>query len=152
MPALQALDCPHLVSFCQQLRPGFLLPCPNTFSTSLLFAEYSFVLADMYRRLQLVDNLTLSADGWSDRVRRSILGVTGTFPDGTTMLLRAIDHSLEEHTAVNISNHIVEVLERFNIKARVAMLVTDNAAAMAAARRLLVAQEGLQHVIPFRWA
>lgn len=150
MPILQVLDCPHLFSFCQLVRPGLLLPCRKTFSTSLLFAEYSFILSDLHRRLQLVDHLTVSADGWSDRVRRSILGVTVTFPDGNSMLLRAIDHSLEEHTAANISKHIVEVLERFDIKARVAMLVTDNAAAMAAARRLVVAEEGLQHVIPFR--
>ena len=49
-----------------------------------------------------------------------------------------------------IAKRIVEVLDSYKIKPRVAMLVTDNASAMAKARALVVASEGLQHVIPFR--
>jgi hypothetical protein len=125
-------------------------PCSTAVRTRLLVAEYSFCLQELQQRLQAASNLTVSADGWTDRRRRSILGITVVFTDGTAHLLSAVEHSAESHTAENIAKHITQVLQRHNISTRVALLVTDNAAAMAAARRIVVGTQGLQHVIPFR--
>ena len=42
------------------------------------------------------------------------------------------------------------MLEDYNIAQRVAMLTTDNAAAMVRARTIVVGTPGMQHIIPFR--
>jgi hypothetical protein len=148
---MQLTESPHFAQFCQVLRPGYIPPCRTAIRTRLLVAEYSFCLQELLKRLQAASNLTVSADGWTDRLRRSILGITVVFPDGAAHLLAAVEHSGESHTAENIAKHIVQVLKRHNITARVALLVTDNAAAMVAARRIVVDTPGLQHIMPFRY-
>lgn len=147
---LQVLDCPHLHQFIHELKPGFPIPSVTCLRTRLLVHEYGFCLLFLLKKLNTASNLTVSADGWSDRLKRGILGITVVFPDGAKHLLRAIDLGAADHTAEEIAKRIVEVLDSYKIKPRVAMLVTDNASAMAKARALVVASEGLQHVIPFR--
>jgi hypothetical protein len=144
------LDDPHFHNFCATLRPGYPVPCPTKARTRLLIAEYSLCMSMLHNRLQQEQHLTVTADGWTDRVKRAILALVVVFIDGSMALLRSLDHSAEEHTGDNIAKHIVKVLQDFNISARVAMLTTDNASAMVRARTIVVSTPGLQHVIPFR--
>lgn len=45
---------------------------------------------------------------------------------------------------------IKEVLDKYEMREKVAMLVTDDAANMALARRLVVGSEGHQHMLQMR--
>lgn len=125
-------------------------PAPTTLRKRLLLAEFARCKMELQRLLRSYSNLTVSADHWTDRRRRSILGITVVFPDGTAEMLAVIEDSAEKHTADKIASHVIQALQRYDIKQNVGMLVTDNAANMAAARRIVVNTPGLQHVIPFR--
>lgn len=143
-------DCPHFQLFCSTLRPGYIPPAPTTVRKHLLPAEFARCKVELQELLHSYNNLTVAADHWTDRRRRSILGITVVFPDGKCELLTIFEGGAERHTADNVAGHIKEALQRYGITERVAMLVTDNASNMVAARRLVVATKGLQHIIPFR--
>lgn len=165
--------------------------CPNTARTSQLPAEYAHCVQQLHKKLQQEENLTVSADGWTDRVKRAILGVVVVLGDGSKALLRSVEHSAEDHTGAGVLLHcaleklpgvggwsswggcltgplcashcvvcvcagdnlaaLIKVLQDYDIAQRVAMLTTDNAAAMVRARNIVVATLGMQHIVPFRY-
>lgn len=95
---LQFLDNRHFHLFCEVLRPGYLPVCPNTARTSQLPAEYAHCIKELHGKLQQENNLTVNADGWTDRVKRAVLGIMVVFADGSKSLLRSLEHSAEDHT------------------------------------------------------
>jgi hypothetical protein len=95
---LQLLNNAHFHLFCGSLRPGFVPVCPTTALTSQLPAEYAHCVSKLHQQLQQSNNLTVTADGWTDRVRRAILGLMVIFPNGRKALLRALDHFADHHT------------------------------------------------------
>ena len=64
----------------------------------LLPAEFAHCRQRLHEQLQQETDLTVMADGWTDRAKRAILGLLAVFPDGRKALLRALDHSKEDHT------------------------------------------------------
>ena len=99
---VQFLDNVHLHKFCEVLRPGFMPVCPKTARISQLPAEYAHCVQQLHKKLQLEENLTVNADGWTDRVKRAILGVVVVFADGSKALLRSIEHSADDHTGAGM--------------------------------------------------
>lgn len=99
---LQFLDNVHFHKFCEVLRPGFVPVCPNTARNSQLPAEYAHCVQQLHKKLQQEENLTVNADGWTDRVKRAILGVVVVFADGNKALLRSIEHSADDHTGAGV--------------------------------------------------
>uniref|UniRef100_A0A383VUA2 DUF659 domain-containing protein n=1 Tax=Tetradesmus obliquus TaxID=3088 RepID=A0A383VUA2_TETOB len=146
----EVVDCPHFAEFYQLLCPGYSPPCSTVIRTNLLVAEYSSCLQQLYKRLQAATNLTVSADISTRRNHQSCLEITAVLPDGSAGMLGAVHLPAEECTAEGIAQHIVQVLQRWEITARVALLVTDGDVAVAEAGRIVVDTPGLQHVIPFR--
>jgi hypothetical protein len=98
--AVQFLDNRHFHLFCETLRPGYMPVCPNTARTSLLPAEYAHCVQQLHNRLQQERNLTVTADGWTDRIKRAILALLVVFADGSKALLRSLEHSADDHTGV----------------------------------------------------
>jgi hypothetical protein len=94
----QFLDNRHFHLFCEALRPGYMPVCPSTARSSQLPAEYAHCVQQLHNRLQQEQNLTVNADGWTDRVKRAILGIMVVFSDGSKALLRSLEHSAEDHT------------------------------------------------------
>jgi hypothetical protein len=50
-----------------------------------------------------------------------------------------------------IAGLIKEVIDQHELRAKLALLVTDNAASMVVARTLVIASAGFQHVLEMRW-
>jgi hypothetical protein len=103
--AFQAMGNPHLIKGLQVLRRGYVPPSPTTFRTVLLVREYARCIAQLYTMLKddSINNLTVSADCWTDQMRRSILAILVLLPDGTARLLEARDVSGDSHTGVFIA-------------------------------------------------
>jgi hypothetical protein len=91
------------------------------------------VLKVIDEKLDNIDYLTLTVDGWSDRRCRSFLGITCHFIDS-----KMISHAVlidflrikSPHTGENIRLLTEEVLDKFNIKDKVYKIITDNASSM----------------------
>lgn len=73
--SFNAVDNPHLHAALKTLHPGYTLPGPTKLRTTLLAKEYAACMAKLYENLLSAENLTLTVDGWTDYLGRSILGV-----------------------------------------------------------------------------
>ena len=98
----QFLDNLHFHNFCATLRPGYVPVCPTTARTSQLPAEYAHCVLELHKKLQQEENLTINADGWTDTVKRAILGILVVFADGSKSLLRSFEHSAADHTGATV--------------------------------------------------
>lgn len=52
---------------------------------------------------------------------------------------------------LQIAGLIKEVIDKHELRAKLALLVTDNAASMVVARTLVITSAGFQHVLEMRW-
>jgi hypothetical protein len=86
--SFQAMGNTHLIQGMQVLRPGYEPPSPTTFKTVLLLREYALCISKLHQLLKndSIINLTVSADCWTDQMRRSILAILVLLPDGTARL------------------------------------------------------------------
>lgn len=107
---VQFLDNPHFGLFCQTLRPGYMPMCPTTARIKLLPEEYAHCVRTLHEQLQQETYLTLTADGWTDRAKRAILGIAAVFPNGRKALLRVLDHSADNHTGELTVQHVTTLL------------------------------------------
>ncbi len=95
--------------------------------------------------LQKVDWIALTTDMWSSVTATAFLAVTGHYVDPTGELqVKLLDCSSfhSRHTASNIKDRLLEVMERYGIQDKVVCVVSDNAANVKKA----ISEAGLQNV------
>ena len=124
------LEDPYYVNFIRTLRPTYVLPSRNVFTTYLLPAEEARVTLIEEQRLRM-KYLTTMVDGWDDRVKRSIYGFLITGPKERPVILGLADLTGERSTA----NKIVEISDEALKKKNVTAIVTDSPTTMKAVRR-----------------
>lgn len=143
---LNTTQLPHFGQFISLLNPGYKVPSVRTLR-ELLPNAYNAVLAKQQEKIDASGNLTLMADCWTDRSKRSVTAFYVAFPDRTMLMLNAVESSMEQHTAVFLKDEIIKAMELYRMKDKVAMLVTDNAANIKLARQLVVQEAGCKHII-----
>ncbi|KAK0143482.1 putative AC transposase [Merluccius polli] len=95
----------------------------------------------------LVDqkSISLTADIWSDRTMRSYLGVTAHVLNSSSSGYTLKAYLLEcwrfkgRHSSENISAAFDEILDDYNISEKVHFIITDNAANMKKAFKVIMA-------------
>ena len=87
----------------------------------------------LYDKLSSTDALSLTLDKWSDRRMRSFMGVTVHIltPDmQPESWLLDMSSFIGSHTGEKIGIHCSSLVDAFNIRSKLAYIVTDNAANM----------------------
>ncbi|KAL0019152.1 hypothetical protein WJX77_011765 [Trebouxia sp. C0004] len=124
----------------KNLRPNYELPSADTLAGTLLNSVAASVRLQNARWLQddtIAYHLTLTLDGWSNDRMESIYSWNIIFPDRRVILLKADDLSRLAHKGENLAPLIIEEINRWGPH-RFAAIVTDNAANMVVARRLVL--------------
>jgi hypothetical protein len=73
----------------------------------------------------------LTTDLWTSRNRQGFIGVTCSFLDKNFIIyeiILTVDYIRYPHTAQNISETLLTILNEWNLKEKVHMIVTDNGA------------------------
>uniref|UniRef100_A0A914D7Z1 DUF659 domain-containing protein n=1 Tax=Acrobeloides nanus TaxID=290746 RepID=A0A914D7Z1_9BILA len=103
-------------------------------SQVLIPAEYEQTQMAVEERVQNAEFISISADGWSDVCSNSIINVIAHVPE--PFLIISIDTENNRHTAEYIAEILSQEIERVGPE-KVIGLITDNAANMKAAWRIL---------------
>ncbi|KAL0044680.1 hypothetical protein WJX82_005307 [Trebouxia sp. C0006] len=115
--------------FLHCLRPSFVPPGQTMLRGSLLDGLYGEVLVQHAAWLadeKLAKHLTLFIDGWSNARMESIYAICVMFPDRRAILLDALDLSSLTHSAENIAEIVVKIMNQYGPK-KFTGIVTDNA-------------------------
>lgn len=126
-------------SLINYLEPGYSLPSRYMLSNTLLDAHYLDVKNKIRDELKSASYITITTDGWTSRTTTSYQAVTAHyFVDWQFKFsLLGCFECEERHTAEYIRDKLTNLLKDWEINEKVVMVVTDNAANMKAAIRLL---------------
>lgn len=94
-------------------------------------------------------SLSIEFDHWKDLSGRSLLAVLATLPNGSKYLLDLVDVSLKGHSAAEIVSPIRKILEPIDPR-KINSITSDSASSCQNARRILVQDKSLKHVIEHR--
>jgi len=131
--SFRALDNPYLGQFFQAIRPTFKPPSRKQF-IGLLDMEYEKVNLTVKEAINKADFIAITSDGWTDVSRNRLINVIAHAPK--PMLYNTIDATMDSHTGEYICKVIAEQIKKIGAR-KVIALVTDNAANMKKAWRLL---------------
>lgn len=122
------------------LEPNYKMPSRYILSNTLLDAQFILVKEKVKDELKRVKYVCLTTDGWTSRATTSYQAVTAHYILGDTWELRSAllgcFECNERHTASYIKDELLRVTTDWEIKDKVFVCVTDNAANMKAAIRL----------------
>ena len=128
-----------LVAAVKSGLPVYNPPCRKRLAGDLLEAEYESVMAKLRAVFDGDEHLTLQTDGWSNIRRESVLNYIVAGQKGC-MFLKADFPKENTKNADYIAERIDEALKvvaELKLKPPVSTLVTDNAAVMLAAHKVL---------------
>nr|CCA27739.1 predicted protein putative [Albugo laibachii Nc14] len=136
--------------FMKSVRPAYNLPSKWKMINKLLPQQAALCSIQMLEELEGQNDLTLSLDGWEDRKGRSIFAFIASCRDlKQPFILDIVDLSSMRHTAENLKDQTVQVLQRLGIgMKKFRAVVTDNPAVMQKFRRLLTSD--YPHMIELR--
>ncbi|KAJ8709373.1 hypothetical protein PYW07_009199 [Mythimna separata] len=132
-------------AFVAGLNPSYQLPDRKVLSNSLLPALYETCLAQTKTKIEAeAETVCLTTDIWTSSVNDAYLGVTAHYIDNTYNLKSVLLECAPmcgSHTAENIKNIVVRIVQDFKLKEKVLIMVTDNASNMKSA----VEKMGFKH-------
>nr|CCA15956.1 AlNc14C17G1794 [Albugo laibachii Nc14] len=116
--------------FMKSIPPAYNLPSKWKFINKLLPQQAALCPIQMLEELEGKNDLTLSLDGLEDRRGRSIFAIIAFCRDlKQPLILDIVDLSSMRHTAENLKDHTVQVLQRLGIgMQKFRTLFTDNPA------------------------
>ncbi|XP_060557870.1 E3 SUMO-protein ligase ZBED1-like [Ruditapes philippinarum] len=127
------------------LDPNYVIPSKTYFSQTLIPELYQSVKSKVVESLSKSHTVALTTDGWTSRATESYITITSCHINNDWEL---ISHVLQtrampcSHTAENVAQVIREAITEWKLPQN-PPLVTDNAANMLAAARLLGSQPHL---------
>ncbi|XP_047106376.1 uncharacterized protein LOC124775586 [Schistocerca piceifrons] len=95
---------------------------------------------EVQKKVQAVSALSLSTDGWTSRNNESYIAIVAHFIDKEAKLQSALLGCInykERHTSQNLCNFMIDVMTDWHISHKVAAIVSDNAANILSAVRLV---------------
>jgi len=134
------VDDPNLQALVTVLDPRMNLPCRNTITQNYLPSLYLTGREHLLAELLGATFVALTTDMWSSRHQESYMTVTVHFINERLQMVSRVLETVsfpESHTAQNVADRLIAIARDWNIFEKVVMLVTDNAANMIAAARLI---------------
>jgi len=139
MQPLATVERSGFKKFCQTTLPNVQVPSRRTLGRSIedLYQQHK---TDLIEQLSAVQYMSVSADLWSSH-KRGFIGVTVHYIDAEN--LERVSHILacrrfkHSHTGEQIARVMGAIFDEFHITSKITACITDNAANMAKAVRLL---------------
>lgn len=115
--------------FVKLLDPRYNLPSKGTLRNKLLVDWYNYAKLSLKNLLAKVDFVSITCDMWTSAANDSYLTATCHFFDDFVYrnATLATTRLTVNHTAENLSSALYDILTDFDIKNKVACVVTDNA-------------------------
>ncbi|XP_036149072.1 uncharacterized protein LOC118647741 [Monomorium pharaonis] len=123
--------------------PLYKIPSRKTITT-LIEEKYMMLSTIIKERLSLIENITLTADVWTDTLNtKSYLGVTGHYAWEDTMksVTISVTELTQRHTAEYLGKWLFKICNEWGIKTdTITVIVTDNGANIvkAALRKMVL--------------
>jgi hypothetical protein len=125
--------------FVAALDPTYILPRRQDLSSDLLPAKYSQAVQQVKTVLTAAEAICLTTDSWTSMCTQNYIAVTAHFVSADwhleSCLLECFQYG-ERHTADNLRDELMRVVNDWEIREKVVAVVTDNAANITAAVRL----------------
>lgn len=132
--SFNVIDNPDFCIFLKKACSAFKIPSRYKLSTTILDAEYNSLKKDVDNVLERKEYLCLTSDGWSNINRTSIVNYMITIPQ--PFFYKSVPTHEERHTAESIAAGIKQTIEEIG-EEKIVAVITDNAANMKAAWRIL---------------
>lgn len=136
---LSIVDNEQFKKFVHDLDPKFVLPSRDSINSKHLPRLLIQMEEKVKKTVEGAASLSLTVDIWTDRRNHAFLAVTGhTFVKLTpkTFLL-AFECFKGTHTGTRIAEEMEKIIVKFNLKAKVSFVVSDNASNMKKAFQVL---------------
>lgn len=144
--ALSLVEGKEFKQFVHMLNPAYQLPSRKTLTTSLIPQVFSKVSDLIRKELEGASSVSITTDGWTSLANESYIAVTAHFISEDEHILKARLLECfawrERHPSDNIATELRCVVTDWGIGEKVSAVVSDNAANVTAAIRLL----GWKHV------
>jgi hypothetical protein len=139
MMPLAAVERSGFKKFCQSIIPSVTIPCRRTV-VRRVNDMYDCQKTALVEQLKSVDYVSCTADLWSSH-KRSFLGMTVHYIDQLTIERRShaliCRHFAHSHKGERIAEMIADVSSEFGLTEKTVDILTDNAANMVKAFKLL---------------
>lgn len=116
--------------FCEALNPAYDLPERSSLRTTLLASEYERVTSELTQKLSSAKSIAITTDIWTSVAKLPFITLTAHYLNTEWDLEGDVLKTMPlpgQHTFVQISNAIADILEYFHIsKHQVSVAVTDN--------------------------
>jgi hypothetical protein len=133
--SMNCIENPDMQAFLKKSMPWFKIPSRYVLSNTILDREYKKLSYLVGKTLNnSPEFVCITSDGWSNINKLSIINYMITTPK--PFFYKATSMNEERHTAENIANGIETIIEEVGTS-KVAAVITDNAANMKAAWRIL---------------
>nr|CAH7714552.1 unnamed protein product [Callosobruchus chinensis] len=123
------------------LEPNYKLPSRYVLSSGLLESHFTIVRETLKEELRRASYVSLTTDGWTSRATTSYQAVTAHYILSDVWELRSAllgcFECNERHTAEYIKQELSNIISDWEIGDKIVACVTDNAANMKAATRLI---------------
>ena len=126
-------------SFTQALNPMYVPPSRKTLSQKIIPRLYDRERASLLARVKEATAVCLTTDYWTSRTTTSFMSVTCHFIENyktVACLLDCFEFS-DRHTSENLAEELLRVAKEWDIENKVACCVSDNAANITKAIKLL---------------
>ncbi|XP_049877872.1 zinc finger BED domain-containing protein 4-like [Pectinophora gossypiella] len=124
-------------AFVEGLNPSYQLPNRKVLSNNYLPALYETCMTKMKIKLETdAESICLTTDIWTSSVNDAYLGLTAHYIDPSFQIKSVLlDCTIlpGSHTAENIKEHVLRIVENWKLKDKVLIVVTDNASNMRSA-------------------
>ena len=137
---VSVIDNTHFRQFLHDLDSRYNPPCRQTVTNTYLPQLVSNAKEKLQTALDNADNISLTADIWTDRRAHSFLGVTVHLfasgkPKSYLLAFRTFEGS---HTGQRIADELDTIMDDFHITSKARFIVTDNASNMKKAMCILL--------------
>ena len=137
---LSAVESNAFTKLLKRLDPKHELPGRREVGRTLLPALYNKEVERVRKELEEAAHVALTTDLWTSRQTKGYTTVTVHYISSEWALKSAVLENIcivGSHTAENIAQHLRERCDKWNIFDKVCTIVTDNAANITAATKIL---------------
>jgi hypothetical protein len=130
---LYVVQSPSFRRLISELDPGFIMPDEKGIK-KIIFSAYNFTLPKLIEKIKVeTKSVSLTTDMWTSKSGQGYIGVTCSYIDSKFNLNEitlTVNYVRYPHTAQHIAESLEEVLEKWNLREKVFVITTDNAANM----------------------
>src|SRR6218665_3067487 len=141
--ALGIVENPFWISFFNKLRPAYKVPSRYVMSHSLLDREDGRISNLVSAKIAQAECVAIVSDGWTSVNNTPIVNFIISTPE--PVFLRSVTTGENRHTGQYIAQLLETVIDEVGVR-KVMAVVTDNAANMKAAWRIINDNDKYKHI------